>query len=494
MQTALSDEHVQEYLDSDGFLEIPASERLVKLVEKIRKLGLRLDSHNLGQIHSGLPDRLSDKVKKADILRIGLPKAVYDQLQTALSDERVQEYLDRDEFLDTPANERLVRLVEKIRELGLRLDSDNLGQLYSGLPDRLSDKVKKLNIQKIELPKSIYDQLQMALSDERVQEYLDSNEFMAKPANERLVKLVEKIRELGLRLDSDNLEQVYSGLPDRLSDKVKKADILGIGLPKAVYDQLQATLFDERVQKYLDSNEFMDIPASERLVRLVARIRELGLRLDSDNLGHIYSGLPDRLSRKVNRSNIQKIELPKAVYDQLQTALSSEHVQKYLDRDEFLEIPASERLVRLVARIRELGLRLDSDNLGHIYSGLPDRLSDKVKKADILRIGLPKAVYDQRVQEYQGDVINFLQDDNAMLVRDVNVEPLGGIDFNLDLLELEIQGQGRGFNLPDVDRNFEHIRIDGGLFPVIINITPITNLPVILGATESEEESLAFSN
>jgi hypothetical protein len=65
----------------------------------------------------------------------------------------------------------------------------------------------------------------------------------------------------------------------------------------------------------------------------------------------------------------------------------------------------------------------------------------------------------------------------------------GGIDFNLDLLELEIQGQGSSFNLPDVDQNFEHIHINDGLMPVIINIAPLTNLPLILGAAERQDGS-----
>jgi len=84
-------------------------------------------------------------------------------------------------------------------------------------------------------------------------------------------------------------------------------------------------------------------------------------------------------------------------------------------------------------------------------------------------------------------------DDNSFTKTNTVQNP-GGIDFNLDLLEIEIQGQGRDFNLPKTDGNFERIRIDEGLLPVIINITPITNLPVVLGTVESEVEPLAFSN
>ena len=68
----------------------------------------------------------------------------------------------------------------------------------------------------------------------------------------------------------------------------------------------------------------------------------------------------------------------------------------------------------------------------------------------------------------------------------------GGIDFNFDLLELEVHGQGGSFNLPDPGRNLEHIHIDNGLLPVIINVTPITtDLHVILGAAKQEDPQLA---
>ncbi|HQO58678.1 MAG TPA: AarF/UbiB family protein [Candidatus Omnitrophota bacterium] len=69
----------------------------------------------------------------------------------------------------------------------------------------------------------------------------------------------------------------------------------------------------------------------------------------------------------------------------------------------------------------------------------------------------------------------------------------GGIDFNPNLLELQIEGEGSEFSLPINNTTFEQIQING-LQPVIINITPITNLPVILGTAGTGREPLAFSN
>ena len=56
----------------------------------------------------------------------------------------------------------------------------------------------------------------------------------------------------------------------------------------------------------------------------------------------------------------------------------------------------------------------------------------------------------------------------------------GGIDLNPALLDLQIKRDGEGVPLPLPQQPIETMRIDGFL-PVIINIVPITNLPLLLG-------------
>jgi len=66
----------------------------------------------------------------------------------------------------------------------------------------------------------------------------------------------------------------------------------------------------------------------------------------------------------------------------------------------------------------------------------------------------------------------------------------GGIDFNPNYLN--IQSQGNKVKLPVLNnpQQFRNIEING-LVPFIFNITPITNIPMILG--ESEEQSEEFN-
>ncbi|VAX34971.1 hypothetical protein MNBD_UNCLBAC01-712 [hydrothermal vent metagenome] len=59
----------------------------------------------------------------------------------------------------------------------------------------------------------------------------------------------------------------------------------------------------------------------------------------------------------------------------------------------------------------------------------------------------------------------------------------GGIDFNTNLLDLQIKRDGKGIPLPIAQQPLESMNIEGFL-PVIINISPVQNLPMLLGLAD----------
>ncbi len=69
-------------------------------------------------------------------------------------------------------------------------------------------------------------------------------------------------------------------------------------------------------------------------------------------------------------------------------------------------------------------------------------------------------------------------------IRDTSDAP-GGIDLNPALLDLQIKRDGNGVPLPLPMQPIEHMHIEGFL-PIIINVTPITNLPLLLGIVDQE--------
>ncbi len=66
--------------------------------------------------------------------------------------------------------------------------------------------------------------------------------------------------------------------------------------------------------------------------------------------------------------------------------------------------------------------------------------------------------------------------DEAMTSQD----PVGGINFDADLIDLEIRGDHAPIELPFNPDQLQQLRIDG-FSPVIIQIAPVTNLPLLLG-------------
>lgn len=78
--------------------------------------------------------------------------------------------------------------------------------------------------------------------------------------------------------------------------------------------------------------------------------------------------------------------------------------------------------------------------------------------------------------------------DNAMLSRDDNEFNKGGIDLNSKNLQLESSGDQIQMTIPQRFQDMKDVSIDG-FVPVIINIVPVNNLPLILGNADTQGSS-----
>jgi len=65
---------------------------------------------------------------------------------------------------------------------------------------------------------------------------------------------------------------------------------------------------------------------------------------------------------------------------------------------------------------------------------------------------------------------------------------VGGIDFNPDNIDLKTSGTGLNINIPQLD--LEALQGPGfnGFTPVILEIVPITGLPMLLGELQPEDQ------
>jgi len=86
----------------------------------------------------------------------------------------------------------------------------------------------------------------------------------------------------------------------------------------------------------------------------------------------------------------------------------------------------------------------------------------------------------------------FMQETNAAVLNPAQMAEQarwkkGGIDFNPAFLNLTIERDANGVPLPLPQQPLETLKIDG-FYPVIIEMTPVRNLPLILGVADSPQQ------
>ncbi|MBF0385154.1 MAG: hypothetical protein HQL27_04715, partial [Candidatus Omnitrophica bacterium] len=82
--------------------------------------------------------------------------------------------------------------------------------------------------------------------------------------------------------------------------------------------------------------------------------------------------------------------------------------------------------------------------------------------------------------------------DNMMASQSKKPDEVGGINLNPALLDMIIKRDGNGVPLPLTPVEIQNLSVDGFL-PVIISVTPITDLPLLLGVTEDDGKDIMAS-
>lgn len=117
-------------------------------------------------------------------------------------------------------------------------------------------------------------------------------------------------------------------------------------------------------------------------------------------------------------------------------------------------------------------------------SQVDDLLQPFADRSNTGNIRALRLLGEQRKQQIAQDDREFA----ALLVQEESEKtPVGGIDLNPQLLDLQIKRDGRGVPLSIDVQDFEHMDIQG-FMPVIINVTPIPSLPMILGFVDENAE------
>ncbi|MCA9402642.1 MAG: hypothetical protein KC897_02575, partial [Candidatus Omnitrophica bacterium] len=75
---------------------------------------------------------------------------------------------------------------------------------------------------------------------------------------------------------------------------------------------------------------------------------------------------------------------------------------------------------------------------------------------------------------------------DAAVTAEVKPDTTGGIDLNPRMLDLQIKRDSEGIPLPVNQQPLENMNVTG-FVPLIINVTPMTNLPLLFGMNESDQ-------
>jgi 6-phosphogluconolactonase/glucosamine-6-phosphate isomerase/deaminase len=170
---------------------------------------------------------------------------------------------------------------------------------------------------------------------------------------------------------------------------------------RRVAKQVRNAIRDERIQAYLEGDEFQQLHTKEaKFLELVARIVDLGLPLDAKDLSEVFTYSPEMLSEHVSKNDIEPVEFPLTIFKnvreaqgifenmseaykifkQVRTALIDDRIKTYVTGGELQKFPVKDRVGALIAMIKKCGLTLDTRDPRRVFAVLPEEVRSLVSE------------------------------------------------------------------------------------------------------------------
>jgi len=384
-----------------------------------------------------------------------------------------------------------------------------------------------------QLPTHVYIQLISVLGDRTFQEYLESEDFKNQLSEDRLADLIKRFQMSGvLPLEGVPMGIIWNALPERLSRSVVKAKIKKFHTTLEVYTTVRRTIASSRVREEIleaknlkGENTFLLIAKQYRFTELVARILDIvsdPKHSETDpisligNLQEIFDVLPEDL---VKKNDLQAPEEPVEldVFQKIRRGIQDPGIQEFIKRNPFKESKGSKKLHLLAKEMKKNHIDLGTEDLAHIWQALPWILNIDVQDSpnnNVYKYGIRKAHWtiegfsrrgnrkerhrsvpmQSQPRDTEGGMMMEGKplEDTAMLTAD---DQVGGIDLsaiggsasggNPNQIKIETKGKGMDFNSFN-PATFEDHAIQG-FVPVIIQITPVTNIPLMLGINPQQK-------
>lgn len=168
----------------------------------------------------------------------------------------------------------------------------------------------------------------------------------------------------------------------------------------------------------------------------------------------------------------------------LQTVVFSRVVFGDFYKTVFNRLQSSEKLIKLLDDHAEILERKFGDNFRERFQGMLRSVDENQSDS--------KEFFDKLMKIKRGLDEEKSSGTSQLVIegkkKDLDGEGLekGGIDMNALILKREVKKNGRGVIIPISSIAIEDFNVDG-LVPVILNVTPVGNLPLLLGAENSSD-------
>ena len=207
------------------------------------------------------------------------------------------------------------------------------------------------------------DTVKALANDKRLKERL------ASPDGEHtMATVLRRCVELDLDLGTKDIRTFFRAL----KTSGVHCDAVRIGLESFVL--LSAGLSHPAVKNLLmDPTPAFRSP-EDTLIDLVMLLKQHNLLGSSQNLGHIYSGLPADI-----KAVTKCINLPLSELRDLRQNLKDPRIRALLSSDKFKKLSKEDAFIELVCALEQHNLLGSSQNLGHIYTGLPAEIKAVTK-------------------------------------------------------------------------------------------------------------------
>ncbi len=213
----------------------------------------------------------------------------------------------------------------------------------------------------------------------------------------------------------------------------------------------------QEMQKEEAFSEIPFILISNSIIVESAFIKKSKFIIDEGIDGNIVNAFFDEMEKKgyvyIDRGNVLDTGKFNGLTDQFKEDFSE--YENLLPK--FSEI-LSDNIAEEKEKLKNQFTRLDIE--------FPDEKIDRIFNKNLLRLS---------------DHGFFENDDKSMAS---NEKPLGGINLDPAMLDLQIKRDGNGVPLPVSEQDFSMMRIEGVL-PIIINVTPVS-IPGLLGFVDTE--------